>query len=69
LLVGVFLAEIIFNIPGVGRLGYDAAINRDLSILQGILLVSVSAYVLINLITDLISAWLDPEIRVKAADQ
>jgi peptide/nickel transport system permease protein len=69
LLVGVFLAEIIFNIPGVGRLGYDAAINRDLSMLQGILLVSVSAYVLINLITDLISAWLDPEIRVKAADQ
>jgi peptide/nickel transport system permease protein len=69
LLMGVVLAEIIFNIPGVGRLGYDAAINRDFSMLQGILLMFVSTYLLINLATDLISAWLDREIRFKAADQ
>jgi peptide/nickel transport system permease protein len=63
LLTGSLIAEIIFNLPGTGRLAYDAVINRDYTMIQGIVLVFGTLFVVINLVVDLIYAWLDPRIR------
>jgi peptide/nickel transport system permease protein len=63
LLTGSLIAEIIFNLPGMGRLAYDGVINRDYTMVQGIVLVFGTLFVVINLIVDLIYAWLDPRIR------
>jgi peptide/nickel transport system permease protein len=63
LLTGSLIAEIIFNLPGMGRLAYDGVINRDYTMVQGIVLVFGTLFVVINLVVDLIYAWLDPRIR------
>ncbi|MFQ5933398.1 MAG: ABC transporter permease subunit [Dehalococcoidia bacterium] len=57
------LIEFIFNIPGIGRLGWSATVDRDYTMLQAVILVIGSAYIGMNLIVDLLYAWLDPRIR------
>ena len=57
------MTEAIFAIPGVGRLIVDAVTRRDYPVIQGVILMVTVAYVLINLIVDLIYGYLDPRIR------
>jgi peptide/nickel transport system permease protein len=64
LLGGAVLTETIFNLSGVGRLMYDAITARDYSIVQGVTLVVAIGFVLINLIVDIMYAFLDPRIRL-----
>lgn len=60
---GSVLVEVVFNIPGMGRLLVDAANSLDYNLLQGgILLISV-VVVLCNLIVDISYSWLDPRVR------
>jgi ABC-type dipeptide/oligopeptide/nickel transport system permease component len=62
-LTGTIITETIFSWPGVGRLLIQAINFRDYPLVQGcILLISVT-YVSMNLIVDLVYAWLDPRIR------
>jgi peptide/nickel transport system permease protein len=62
-LTGTIITETIFSWPGVGRLLIQAINFRDYPLVQGcILLISVT-YVAMNLIVDLLYAWLDPRIR------
>ena len=63
LLSGVIVTESVFAIPGIGRLTVDSILRRDYPVIQGIVLVTATAYVLINLITDLLYGLLDPRIR------
>jgi peptide/nickel transport system permease protein len=64
LLTGAILTETIFGWPGLGRLLIQAIRLRDYPLVQGcVLLISVT-YVLVNLLTDLLYAWIDPRIRV-----
>src|SRR5688572_29144085 len=64
LLAGAVYVENVFSWPGVGQLLVEAILKRDFPLVQGgVLLVSLS-YVGINLITDLIYAYLDPRIRL-----
>lgn len=64
LLTGAILTETIFSWPGLGRLLIQAIRLRDYPLVQGcVLLISVT-YVLVNLVTDLLYAWIDPRIRV-----
>jgi len=63
LISGVVVTETVFAIPGLGRLTVDAILRRDYPIIQGIILVFSSAYVLINLLVDLSYTFLDPRIR------
>lgn len=63
LMGGAVLTESIFGYPGLGRMLVEAIFQRDYAVVQGTILVVVSAYVLINLLTDLAYAWLDPRIR------
>src|SRR4029079_7749895 len=62
-LTGTIITETIFAWPGVGRLLIQAINFRDYPLVQGcILLISVT-YVAMNLLVDLVYAWLDPRIR------
>jgi peptide/nickel transport system permease protein len=64
LLGGAVLTETIFNFSGVGRLMYDAITARDYAIVQGVTLVVAVGFVIINLIVDIMYAFLDPRIRL-----
>ena len=63
LIGGSVLIERVFAIPGVGRLAFDSTVNRDYPVLEGIVLLSATAVLAANLITDIMYAWLDPRIR------
>lgn len=63
LLGGVIVTESVFAIPGIGRLTVDSILRRDYPVIQGIVLVTSMAYVLINLVIDLLYGLLDPRIR------
>jgi peptide/nickel transport system permease protein len=64
LLGGAVLIETVFGWPGLGRLAFDAILQRDLNLLIGILLFASALVIIANLITDLVYAWLDPRIEV-----
>jgi peptide/nickel transport system permease protein len=57
------VVEQIFAVPGVGRLMYDAILQRDLLLVQGVVLVVATAYILINFLVDALYSALDPRIR------
>jgi peptide/nickel transport system permease protein len=60
---GSVVIEIVFNIPGIGRLAVDSAVAQDYPVVQGIILFVAAIVVLVNLIVDLFYGWLDPRIR------
>jgi peptide/nickel transport system permease protein len=64
LLGGAVLTETVFSIPGMGRLTVNAILNRDYTVVQGAILLTVLAVVLVNLVVDLAYAYLNPRIRV-----
>jgi peptide/nickel transport system permease protein len=63
LLGGAILTESVFNIPGVGRLAYDAIVRGDLPIVQGTVLFGAFFIVIMNLLVDILYAFLDPRVR------
>jgi len=63
LLGGVILVETVFNIPGVGRLGYDAVLHADLPMIEGMVLFGAIFVIVANLLADLAYAFLDPRVR------
>jgi len=65
LLTGAILTETIFGWPGIGRLLIQSIRLRDYPLVQGAVLLIAVTYVLVNLITDLVYAWIDPRIRVQ----
>ena len=63
LLGGTVLIEEMFFVPGLGQLTVRALLNRDLPVLQGVLLLYSTAFVLVNLVVDLLYGQIDPRIR------
>ena len=64
LLAGAVITETVFSWPGVGLLTIESIQSRDYPVVQAcVLLISVT-YVLVNLLTDLAYAWIDPRIRL-----
>ncbi len=63
LLGGAILTESVFNIPGVGRLAYDAILRGDLPIVQGTVLFGAFFIIVMNLLVDIMYAFLDPRVR------
>jgi peptide/nickel transport system permease protein len=63
LIGGAVVTEIVFNIPGLGRLVISSILRRDYPVVQGVVLVTAAAYVLINLVVDMLYAFIDPRIR------
>jgi peptide/nickel transport system permease protein len=65
LLSGAVLTEQVFTIPGFGKLIVDAVFNRDYAVVQGVVLFTATAYILLNLIADIAYAIVNPRIRVQ----
>ncbi len=63
LLSGTVIIESIFGWPGLGKLLLDGIFNRDFPLVQGCVLVVACCFIVINVLVDLLYAWLDPRIR------
>ena len=63
LLSGAVLTEQIFSIPGFGKLIVDAVFNRDYAVVQGVVLVTATVYITLNLIADLAYMLVNPRLR------
>ena len=63
LLGGAVLVETVFNIPGVGRLSYNAIISSDFSVIQGTVLLASMFIIVANIVADIVYAYLDPRVR------
>ena len=64
LLGGALVTEVIFAWPGIGRLAVQAIQNRDFPLVQAIVLLSAVVFVMVNLLTDLAYAALNPRVRI-----
>jgi peptide/nickel transport system permease protein len=65
LLGGALLVEVVFDIPGVGRLNYDALTHADFPIIEGTVLLAALFIVVANILVDISYAYLDPRVRFK----
>lgn len=63
-ITGTFFVEIIFNWPGLGLFTVRSLLNLDYPAIMGITLFGAVMYVVINLVVDLLQAWVDPRIRL-----
>jgi peptide/nickel transport system permease protein len=65
LMSGAVVTEQIFVLPGFGRLIVEAVFTRDYPLVQGVVLITASSYVLINLLVDVSYTVLNPRIRIR----
>ncbi len=63
MLAGAVVTETVFSRPGLGRLVVQAILSKDYPLVQGCVLFLAMVYLAVNLVVDLLYAWLDPRIR------
>ncbi|MCA1785572.1 MAG: ABC transporter permease subunit, partial [Desulfobacteraceae bacterium] len=63
LLMGSFLIEKVFNIDGMGLLGYESVVDRDYPVVMGILVISSLLFMIGNILSDVCVAIVDPRVR------
>src|SRR5690606_41171356 len=63
MVTGAVVIETVFGWPGIGRLAYEAIVDRDYPLMQGVVLVMTALFMLANLAVDLLHAWIDPRVR------
>lgn len=66
---GFFFIENIFSIPGIGRLTVQAIFSRDYPLLQALVLLMATSFILANLLVDVIYLWVDPRVRLTGKRQ
>jgi oligopeptide transport system permease protein len=64
LMTGSVIIETIFQLPGIGRYFVNAALNRDYTLVMGVVIVYGAAIILFNLLVDIVYALLDPKVRL-----
>ncbi len=64
LIGGLVVTEQVFSINGIGKLFVDATTRGDFNLLQGLVLFIATIFIFVNLLVDLLYAWLDPRIRL-----
>jgi len=65
MLTAAVVVETIFAWPGIGRLAYEAIINRDFPVIRGVILTVAVIVVIVNLTVDIIYAYVDPRVRYR----
>jgi len=63
MLGGAIVVEMIFTLPGVGRMTLDAVLERNYPVVQSTVLVIGAMFMLVNLVTDLLYGLIDPRVR------
>ncbi len=63
LIGGTVITERIFSYPGIGNLAVDAVINRDLPLIQGLVITFGTLFIAVNMTIDAMTAWLNPRLR------
>ena len=63
-LAGSVVTETIFGWPGVGRLAYQSVVHRDFPVMQMIIMMVVTGFVIVNLVIDILYVFLDPRVRL-----
>ncbi|MCD7101312.1 ABC transporter permease [Pseudoclavibacter sp. 13-3] len=66
LIAGTVVVETVFNIPGIGQLVANSILRRDYSVVQGVLMLTALAFIIINLVVDIFYAVIDPRIRERS---
>lgn len=61
---GTVITESLFARPGIGRLMVEAVLNKDVPVVQGVVMLSIVSYSLLNLLADVVHTWLDPRLRL-----
>jgi peptide/nickel transport system permease protein len=69
LIAGAVVVESVFSWPGVGRLLVTSVANRDLAVVQSLLLLVATTMVSANLMVDILYGWIDPRVRSGQARQ
>jgi oligopeptide transport system permease protein len=64
LLTGSLIVETIFGIPGIGRYFVEGAVNRDYTLVMGVVICYAVFVILLNLVADILYALLDPRVRL-----
>ncbi len=64
LVTGAIVTETVFAWPGIGRLTYEAVIFRDYPLLQAVIIMDAILILFINLVVDILYAYIDPRIRL-----
>ncbi len=60
---GAIAIETVFNLPGIGKLLMNAILRRDYPLIQGIVLYISFAYIIVNLLMDILYVYIDPRIE------
>jgi peptide/nickel transport system permease protein len=63
LLGGAVLTETVFDVPGIGRLSYEAILHADYPVIQGTVLLAAFFVIVANIVVDVLYAYLDPRVR------
>lgn len=66
LLAGAIIIENVFFLPGLGRLVFQAITQRDLIVVESVVMLLVFAVILLNFFVDIAYAWVDPRLRVRS---
>lgn len=66
LIAGAIVVETVFNVPGIGQLVSNSILRRDYQMVQGVLIFVALVFIIVNLITDVLYAVIDPRIRERS---
>jgi peptide/nickel transport system permease protein len=67
LLAGTVIVETVFSLPGLGRLVFQAILNRDLVVVRNVVMILAAAVIVINFIVDVLYVVIDPRLRARHA--
>ena len=59
------VTETVFSLPGIGRTVVQSILRRDYPVIQGVILMVVVLYLMVNLVVDVLYAWLDPRVKLR----
>ena len=67
LLGGTVVIEQVFSLPGIGQLPVEAMLDRDYPVVQATVLILVLAFILINLLVDMLGLYFNPKLRIQGS--